>query len=307
MAELPNFLRLAPSDRSGLRTTAQLPVPLPYHLRCEDVMRLLEDLHLLLHELNVQLHERGYERLEELLDPAGFSGLLSRAIVDGIRRQSRALDRNEYHNGYPDLVPHGVYPGNSVQHGTEGGLEVKASRYPSGWQTHGPRAGWFCIVQFILDDDTSVAIQQRAPTQIVAVMIAELAMDDWSWAPAAPGRIRSGTASVRPSGAEKLRAGAVWVHPGYEAEHQELLLRARLRGFTERANHVVHHILASSGTTPLSKMDIVHRAAQAESIANPERIRSAVEGALRHLRESGAINVAGRGTYVAASHHSDQA
>jgi hypothetical protein len=81
-----------------------------------------------LHELNVQLHARGYERLEELLDPAGFSGLLSRAIVDGIHRQSRALDRNEYHNGYPDLVPHGVYPGNSVQHGTKGGLEHDLSR-----------------------------------------------------------------------------------------------------------------------------------------------------------------------------------
>ena len=70
----------------------------------------------------VQLHERG-NGFEELLDPAGFSGLLSRAIVDDIHRQSRALDRNEYHNGYPDLVPHGLYPGNSVQHGTKGGLE----------------------------------------------------------------------------------------------------------------------------------------------------------------------------------------
>lgn len=305
MADLPNFLRLAPSSRQGLRTEAQLPVPLPYHLRPEDIMRLVEDLHLLLHELNVQLHERGYERLEELLDPAGFSGLLSRAIVDGIHRQSRALDRNEYHNGYPDLVPHGVYPGNSVQHGTKGGLEVKASRYPSGWQTHGPRAGWFCIVQFVLDADQTIAIQQRAPTQIVAVMIAELAMEDWSWAPAAPGRIRSGTASVKPSGAAKLRAGAVWVHPAYEAEHQELLLRARLRGFSEKANDVVHDILSASGATALSKMDIVHLAAKAESIPDPERIRSTVDRAVTRLRRSGAIKVAGRGTYLAAHHHDD--
>ena len=180
-------------------------------------------------------------------------------------------------------------------------------RYSSGWQTHGPRAGWFCIVQFLLDDDTSIAIQQRAPTQIVAVMVAELGMEDWSWAPAAPGRIRSGTASVRPSGAEKLRAGAVWVHPDYEAEHQELRLRAQLRGFAERADHVVHQILKASGSTALSKMDIVHRVAEAEAIANPERLRSAVEAALRHLRTAGVIKVAGRGTYVAASHHSDQA
>jgi len=306
VAELPNFLRPAPSSRHGLRTAAQLPVQLPYHLQCEDIMRLVEDLHRLLHDLNVQLHERGYERLEELLDPAGFSGLISRAAVDRLARQSRNLFRNEYHNGYPDLVPYGVYPANSVQHGTQGGLEVKTSRYETP-QAHGPRAGWFCVVQLEVDKDEAIAIQQRSPTQILAVMIAELAEADWSWAPAGEGRIRSGTANVKPSGAAKLRAGAVWVRPEYEARHQEQLLVARLNLFRGRAKDVVHTILTDSGTTPLSKVDIVHLAAKAESIGDPARIRPSVERALRDLRNAGTITRVGRGTYVAASHHSDQA
>lgn len=296
----PNFLNLAPSDRAGLRQSAQLPMSLPYHLKCEDIMRLVEDVHLLLHELNIQLHARGYERLEELLDPAGFSGLLSRAIVDGIHRQSRALDRNEFHNGYPDLVPHGVYPANSVQHGTLGGLEVKASRYPSGWQAHGPRAGWFCVVQFELDDRGDIAIQDRDPTQIVAVMIAELVTTDWNWSPAAPGRIRSGTASVRPSGVEKLRAGAVWVHPAYESSHQEKWLVAKLTGFRERAGQVVTAVLQNAVNTPLSAQDIAVQASSMESISDPQRIQSAVNTALRQLKKSGKVVSPSRGTYALA-------
>jgi len=263
-------------------------------------MRLVEDVHLLLHELNTQLHARGYERLEELLDPAGFSGLLSRAIVDGIHRQSRALDRNEFHNGYPDLVPHGVYPANSVQHGAQGGLEVKASRYPSGWQAHGPRAGWFCVVQFELDDRGDIAIQDRNPTQIVAVMIAELITADWNWSPAAPGRIRSGTASVRPSGVEKLRAGAVWVHPAYEGAHQERWLVAKLTGFRERATQVVTTVLQTAGNTPLTAQDIAVQASTLESIPDPQRIQTAVSTALRQLKGSGKVVSPTRGTYTLA-------
>ena len=36
------------------------------------------------------------------------------------------LAKNQYHNGHPDLIPSGVFPGDAVQHATEG-IEVKAS------------------------------------------------------------------------------------------------------------------------------------------------------------------------------------
>src|SRR4051812_8829101 len=121
MPPVPRFIERAGTDRAGLKTG----VTLPYHLQPNDFLRTVEDIHDLLHDVNSLLHGRGYDRMEELLDPAGYSGFVSRTIVDRIDRLSRALVRNEYHNGYPDLLPRGVYPNDAVQHGTSGGLEVK--------------------------------------------------------------------------------------------------------------------------------------------------------------------------------------
>jgi hypothetical protein len=247
--------------------------------------------------LNRQLAAKGYERLEELLDPAGFSGLVSRVVVDNIHRQSRALDRNEYHNGYPDLVPHGVYPQNRVQHGNLGGLEVKASRYDSNWQSHGPRSGWFCVVQFEIDVDPDKAIQDRDPTQIRAVMLADLERDDWSWQPARVGRIRSGTASIRVSGRHKLRTGAVWVDPSYEAEHQRLIAVSRLRLFAdERDRYVLDYFRSNPGLE--SRVDtVVDWVAERHGFAEPQKIESQVRSAIESLTESGEVIRVKRGVF----------
>ena len=209
---MPRFVERAEVDPSGTADVSELPASLPHGLTPRDFFRTVEDVHDLLHDVNQLLYSKQYDRLEELLSRAGFSELISRTVVNRLARASRALVMNQFHNGYPDLLVRGHYPLDSVQRG-EGGLEVKASRNASSWQSHGPRAGWFAVVQFRLDERTDIATKDLEPTRIVAVMIAELTMEDWSWQPAGAGRIRSGTATVRPSGALKLRGGAVWVDP----------------------------------------------------------------------------------------------
>jgi len=81
-------------------------------------------------------------------------------------------------------------------------------------------------VQFELDDDPNKAVVDREPTRVRAVMLAELTEADWSWQPAGPGKIRSGTATIIASGRAKLRAGAVWVDPLYRPTHDKLQTRA---------------------------------------------------------------------------------
>jgi hypothetical protein len=292
------FLQLAPTDHGGLRATADLPWPLPYHLEPRDVLRLVEDVHQLLHDLNNQLSSKGYEPLEELLDKAGFSGLISRAVVDRVARLSKGLDRNEFHNGYPDLLPHGAYPQNRVQHGVEGGLEVKASRSEGGWQSHGPRGGWFCVVQFALDEDESKALWDREPTRVRAVLVAELSTADWSWQPAREGRIRSGTASVKPSGEARLRSGAVWVDPAYEPRHLERLAEAGLKVLRADAPHrilaVFEHDFPGQEVT---RNQLAEGLAARAGLGNPARLASLVETAVRELVRSGAVRRVSPGRY----------
>ncbi len=218
-------------------------------------MRTVEDVHVILHEVNALLHSRGYERLEELLDKAGFSGFVSRTIADRLSRLSKALVLNGYHNGFPDLLPRGVYPDNAVQHGVQGGLEIKASRHESQWQSHGRRSGWFCVGQFEIDSDVAKALQDREPTRLRAMLVAELVEDDWSWQPAREGRIRSGTAAVKPSGVLRLRRGAVWVDPDYEERHNELRLQAELATFrTEAPKLTLAAIQSVAGEVSLEEL-----------------------------------------------------
>jgi len=257
---------------------------------------MVEELYELLHDINTRLVDRGYDRLEELLEPAGFSGLISSAVVDGLAKFSRALVKNAHHNGFPDLLPKGVYPDDAVQRGDRrGGLEVKASRSEAGWQSHGPRAGWFCVVQFEIDRDPAKALQDREPTTVRSMLVAELEVGDWSWQPAAPGRIRSGTASVTPTGAAKLREGAVWVDPDYQTAHEERLVAARRRLFSGQAIDLVLEELDRT-SEPLKPTEVAERLGPAARL-DPALIRSPVQSALRVLVSDGRAHRPARGLY----------
>lgn len=291
---MSRYIEKAPTDPAGLKAGVELP----YHFQPRDVLRIVEDMHDVLHEINSMMDAKSFNRMEELLDPAGFSGFVSRTIVEGLDRHCRALVRNEFHNGYPDLLPHGVYPSDAVQHGERGGLEVKASRNPSSWESHGPRGGWFCVVQFALDENKDKALKDREPTKVLAVMIEQLEKEDWNWQPAKEGKIRSGTASIRPSGAAKLRTNAAWVEPSYQHEHDERLTIARLATWRSRAaEDDCLEILIETGEEmkPAEIAEIV-----ATKILVPaERVRSATESALKKLVKAETISKPKPGRYMA--------
>lgn len=268
---------------------------LPYNLKPRDFRRAVEDIHELLHDINVSLTSKGYGRLEEFVAPAAFSGFISNAAEAAIANNSRALVTNQKHNGYPDLLPDGIYPNNATQHGTSGGLEVKATRYPSSWQAHGPREGWFCVLKFGIDTDEEVAVIDRSPTTIQEVLVAQIETTDWNWQPAKEGKIRSGTASMRTSGRVKLRSQPVWVRPEYQAEHDTLLLADRKKIFGETRTDLV--VGAIEFEVVYSKNDVVELVAQTEGF-EPDEIENQVATALRELKKLGLATQPKRGHYL---------
>lgn len=98
--------------------------------------------------VNVQLATKGIQRFETMLMPASFSSLVGEFVVGSIPKHCAGLAKNQYHNGHPDLVPRGIYPGDAVQHGDKG-IEVKGSRYLKRWQGHNPEDTWLMVVVFV--------------------------------------------------------------------------------------------------------------------------------------------------------------
>ena len=288
----------APPDPAGLVDHSELPEPLPYGLQPRHVLRAIEDVQDLIHQLNVVLHDSAYEPLEDLLDRASFSGLISRTVTTRLAEaRSGSLVVNQFHNGYPDLTPKGRYPNDSVQRGI--GLEVKASRSEGSWQSHGPRPGWFIVVQFRLDESPELARLEREPTRVQAAMLANLTEQDWSWTPARTGRIRSGTSSVKPSGRLKLREGAVWINPQYETQHRNLLISLLLGEFRRKSTeHVLRRLRDRDGD--MSASEIAALVPRDPRIADAA-VLAAVRSALTKLRRDGLIvSSSKRGRYAAA-------
>ncbi len=110
-----HFLQPTLPDPAGIVDHTLLPEALPYGLEPRHVFRAIEDVHDLIHQLNVVLQGASYEPLEDLLDRASFSGLISRTIATRLAEaRSGSLVVNRFHNGYPDLIPKGVYPNDAV-------------------------------------------------------------------------------------------------------------------------------------------------------------------------------------------------
>ncbi len=186
---------------------------LPYGLRAAEVRAALEDVYDFLYNVNRFLVGKGWERLEETLMPATFSGVISEMVVQSVSKQSTAVIKNQHHNGRPDLLPRGLYPGDDVLQGAEG-IEVKASRHKSGWQGHNVESGWIMIFQYQVDIKGE-PVEDREPTTFVRVLIAQLGAEDWSFSGRVGASRRTPTASVLRSGVEKLLANPIYLDPTY--------------------------------------------------------------------------------------------
>jgi len=181
-------------------------VELPYELRMADFELAMQDVYDLLFDINSALLSRGLMRLEETVRPAIFSGIMSDAVSASVARHSRVLTENRFHNGHPDLIPHGRYVNDAVNAG-EDGVEIKATRGRGAVDTHGARDAWLCVFRYEVDDKTEPIVQRRA-TRIVEILLARLTTDDFRRNPR--GELGTRTASPNRTGIAKLRAN--WIY-----------------------------------------------------------------------------------------------
>jgi hypothetical protein len=100
-------------------------------------------------------------------------------------------------------------------------VEIKTSRYASGWQGHNPEKIWIMVFRYNNEphkpERDSRLLEQRAPFQFVEVLAAELERGDWSAQGRKSGSRRTPTASIVASGTAKLRANWVYRNPNFAA------------------------------------------------------------------------------------------
>ena len=181
---------------------------LPYGLQLNQLHQAMNDFLDFLGFVNRQLYSKGIPRLECLLMPATFSSLVGEYIVYRIPFYCTQLVKNQHHNGHPDLIPTGIFPQNAVLH-TDEGIEVKASKYSSGWQGHNPESVWLLV--FRIDcNSPNEKVTQPKPFQFKAVYGAKLDKQDWNFSGRSATSRRTITASVNKSGLEKMKQN--WIY-----------------------------------------------------------------------------------------------
>ena len=121
--------------------------------------------------------------------------------------------KNLYHNGHPDLIPAGRFPGDTVQHADEG-IEIKSSRYLRGWQGHNAEDTFLMVFMFDSSrpSDPDKGIPPK-PFRFIRVAAARLEVADWTFSGRSETSRRTITASVNPSGFEKMMANVVYEAP----------------------------------------------------------------------------------------------
>jgi hypothetical protein len=136
-----------------------------------------------------------------------MSGVLSDMLTASLGKHSRGLTDNLFHNGHPDLIVQGIYPGNAVKSGSEG-VEIKSTRNRSGCvDTHGARDQWMCVFVYSVDNITEPA-SHRNPMTFTSVMLNHVVEADFRQNNRGP--LGTRTASLNQFGMAKLRQN--WIY-----------------------------------------------------------------------------------------------
>ncbi len=183
---------------------------IPYGLTTEAIYSAMVDFVDFLDFINLQLNSRGIVRLERMMMQANFSSLVGEFVKEAIPKYAPTVVKNLYHNGHPDLLPTGLYPGNAAQHVHEG-IEVKAFRHVTGWQGHNLENIWLMVFVF---DANSAADEAKGsapkPFRFLQVLGARLEERDWTFSGRSATSRRTITASVNQSGYRKISAN--WIY-----------------------------------------------------------------------------------------------
>lgn len=194
---------------------------IPLGVSTEHVFRAMVDFTDFLRTINTELVRKDMTRLEDMLMPANFSSMVGEFNVSNLPRHCPTVAKNTYHNGHPDLLPAGKYPGNAAQHAGSDGIEVKASRYLRGWQGHNAEDVWLMV--FVFDSGRPVDLRagaEKKPFRFLGAYGAMLTKADWQFAGRNPTSRRTITASVLPSGFEKMTKNWIFRSPASAAETQ---------------------------------------------------------------------------------------
>ena len=132
-------------------------------------------------------------------------------LTASLAKHSRSLIVNLYHNGHPNLVVNGIYPGNKVMAGLEG-VEIKATRKAGGAvDTHGARDQWMCVFVYDVDNSTEPA-KDRAQMMVTEIYLGLVTKDDFR--KNQRGELGTHTATLHKDGIEKLRKNWVYMLNG---------------------------------------------------------------------------------------------
>lgn len=154
--------------------------------------------------INTQLHSRGTPRLESMLMQANFSSMVGEFMKSSIPKHSSGLRANRYHNGHPDLVPAGMFSGDAVQHGADG-IEIKGSRYLTGWQGHNAEDTYLIVFSFDSNRpvDEGQGILPKS-FRFVQVAAGQLHKSDWTFAGRSSTSRRTITATVNRGACQRM-------------------------------------------------------------------------------------------------------
>jgi hypothetical protein len=175
--------------------------------------------------VNLQLYENGSQRLETILQAAGFSSLVGEFVQSKIPDYCDTIVENTYHNGHPDMLPAGEYPENSCQKADEG-IEIKASRSDGSWQGHNPENVFLMV--FVYDSNNENDRDPVRPFRFRKVVAGSLEEDDWSFQGRSEDSRRTITASVLASGRDKMHDNWVYRDPELSDPHLPPLDRSDL-------------------------------------------------------------------------------
>lgn len=187
---------------------------LPYSLTIEYIYQAMDDFIDFLGFINQQLHTKDMSRLETFLMSANFSSMVGEFMNMRIPKYCANLVKNGYHNGHPDLIPRDVFPDNAIQY-TTNGIEIKSSRYKSGWQGHNPEAVWLMVFYFNSNtaNDEQKGIDSK-PFAFKGVYAAKVEKDNWNFSGRSATSWRTITASINRNGLQKMKANWIYENLG---------------------------------------------------------------------------------------------
>ena len=185
---------------------------LPYGVNTDHIQRAMVDFVNFLGFINQQLVKIGTQRFESMLMPANFSSMVGEFMSATIPKYCPSIVKNKYHNGHPDLIPAGLYAGDSILHSKEG-VEIKASRYLKGWQGHNPENIWLMV--FVFDSNRPRDLQPKS-FRFLTVLGAKLTKRDWLFSGRSDKSRRTITASVTETGYKKMMKNWIYRIPELE-------------------------------------------------------------------------------------------